>query len=316
MPEHPHDATSHPSHIDPARAAQVRDPLPHGTALLRGLLGWVVLCIGLGISIGVVEVLDQAFNLPDVARFLVQAAVMAILIVPTILLLRARLDRRPAAGLGWSPRVATPLALGLGIGLVAGVFAWVPALLAGWIRIDAIDPGAFAWFLVLNGLALAFYEALPEELALRGYTWTNLRDGWGPAVATTLTTLLFPFGGIIASTVAAGITATLGVPTTPFSAFPADPVAYVLQLVLFGLTLIAARRIPVEGALFVAVAFHWTQLSVTRALLGGLDWMDSGWSTTFVQPDAIALVLVHIVLGGFLFIAVRKVLDRRRPLNS
>ncbi len=301
-------ATDFPSS---APVAQVRNPLPRGTALLRGLLGWLVMCVGLGAAIGIVAVLEQRVGLSGVPSHLSRAALMTCLVVPTILLLRCRLDRRSLAGMGWSWHVGRPLALGLGVGVGSGLLAWTPAVLAGWIRIDSIDLPAFAWFLVVNGMALMFFEALPEETALRGYAWSNLRDGWGTTIATTVTALLFPFGGLLISGVAVAITATLGTKTATWSAFPADPAAYIVQLVLFGLALAAARRIPMEGALFVAIAFHWTQLTIARTMLNGMAWVDSGWDTTLVHPDAVVLVLVHIVLAGLIFIAARKVLHGR-----
>ncbi len=61
------------------------------------------------------------------------------------------------------------------------------------------------------------------------------------------------------------------------------------------------------------MAFHWTQLSVTRVLLDPMGWVSSGWDVAFVEPDAIALVLVHIVLAGLVFVAVRWRMERRQP---
>ena len=87
--------------------------------------------------------------------------------------------------------------------------------------------------------------------------------------------------------------------------------AYFLQVGLFGLVLCAARRVPLAGALGVAIAFHLAQLTVTRLVLGGLGWLDSGVDVRFNAPDAIALVLVHICLGGLIFILTRKFLGRR-----
>ena len=85
-----------------------------------------------------------------------------------------------------------------------------------------------------------------------------------------------------------------------------DPLIYIVQLVAFGLVLVAARRIPVRGALLVAVAFHAAHLTVNRLLLGGSGWLDSGWSVTFVEEDAIGLVLMNLALAGAVFIGIRR----------
>lgn len=280
------------------------------TALTRALIGCATLSVGLGVAIGIADVAHQRVGLDGAPRFLVQAVVMSAIVIPVVVLLRRRLDRRSLTELGLHRRVGRPLLIGLGVGLGTAVLVWVPAGLAGWIRVDAIEPSTFVTFLVLNGFALLFFEALPEELAYRGYVWTNLRDGWGLIVATVVTTALFPLGAPVSSLVSAGVITAFGSPTRWTLAFPGDPVTYVVQLILFGLALIAARRIPLEGALFIAVAFHWTQLTINRVLLNGLSWVDSGWSVTLVQPDAILLVAVHIILAGVTFAVIRRLLPR------
>jgi hypothetical protein len=190
---------------------------------------------------------------------------------------------------------------------------WVPAGLLGWIRVDDIDSAVFAQFLLINGVVLALYEAIPEELALRGSMRTNLRDGWGLVIATLLTTAAFPFIGAVVAPVKWAVIAALGGGSGELRIFPAgnDPAVYVVQLVLFGLALVAARRLPLPGALFTAMAFHWAQLSVTRALFGGRSWAPSGLTIMMVEPDAIVLVLVHIVLAGCVLIGLRLFLQRR-----
>lgn len=299
-----------------ASAAPPNDQIPRSAALARGVLGWLVLVTGLGVSIGLVTAADQRIGLSGATLALLQAGLMSALVIPVIWLLRSRLDLRSMAGLGWARPVLPPVLIGLGVGLLSGVVAWLPAAALGWIRFDQIDALAVGRFLALNGLALLFYEALPEELALRGYTWTNLRDGFSTTIASVLTTLLFPLGGVLVTGIAAGITAVLGTQAVPIRWFPGDPAVYVLQLTLFGLALIAARRLPLRGALFTAVGFHWMQLTITRALLGGLGWVPSGLEVTFVAPDAIALVLVHIVLGGLGFVLIRRLQSARQLVSG
>lgn len=275
---------------------------------MRAVLAWLVLCVGLGAASGISIVAGEWFDLSAFAGAILSALVMSAMVVPVIVLLRRRLDHRPLAGLGWSRRVGRPLLIGTVVGIGTGAVVWVPAALVGWIGIESVDLGAFVGFLLLNAVVLALYEALPEELALRGYVWTNLRDGWGVAIATVLTTALFPLSIAVASVVAAGVGLVLGTPTMEPTWSPGgqDPISYYLQLIVFGLALIAARRLPIEGALIVAMAFHVTQLTVTRTLLGGSGWLDSGWMISWHEPDAIALVLVHSILAGVVFVVARK----------
>lgn len=292
---------------------QTRRPIPRSRALAAGLLGWVFLGICLGTAIGVSESLGRTFGWGRLAEVLLQAVLMSAVVVPGIVLLRRRLDRRRVEGLGLSRSAARPLVLGVAVAVFTGLLVWVPAAMAGWIRVDGLDVAAFLGFLLLNGVVLALYEALPEELALRGYAWTNLRDGWGHAVATLVTTALFPLIGVVVAPVRWAITTVSGADGGNIEVFPGgnDPFIYIVQLVLFGLALVAARRIPLPGALLIAIAFHWTQLTITRTVLGGTGWLDSGWTITWVEPDAIALVLVHIILAGVAFMALRRRQERR-----
>ncbi|OUE29662.1 hypothetical protein BFL35_14010 [Clavibacter michiganensis] len=292
------------------RVARAR--LSRGLALRRALVGWVVLCSGLGLAVGVGESVSAHLDLPPPVGALLMALVMSGIVAPLIITLRHRIDRGTVGSLGWSRLMSTPLALGLGIGLASGAVCWVPAVALGWVRIDGIDPAAFAAFLLLNGLVLLLYEALPEELAIRGYMWTNLRDGFGPRLATLASTLVFPLSGLVVVPIAAVSAAALGGPAPATAVFPADPVTYVIQLVLFGFGLAAARALPLQGALLAAIAFHWTQLTVNRIVLGGTQWIDSGVSVTLAQPGAVALLLVHLLVAWAAFAAVGRVLRRGR----
>ncbi|MFT2708435.1 CPBP family intramembrane glutamate endopeptidase [Clavibacter zhangzhiyongii] len=308
-------ASADPS-TDPRRVAQVRHPRPWAGAVLVALLGWASLGVALGLSVGIADAVTRTTGAPLLLEVVLQAVLMTALAVPAAVVLRRRLDRRSLRSMGLAPRVGRPVALGAAVGAVTGALVWIPAGALGWIRVDDLDLLAFAGFLLVNGVVLALYEAIPEEIALRGHVWTNLRDGLGLAAATILTTALFPLLGVVVAPVRALVAIVTGGEPGPLRMFPAgqDPVVYVVQLALFGLALVAARRIPVEGAVLVAVAFHWTQLTVTRMVLGGPGWASSGWDVAFVEPDAIVLVLVHIVLAGLAFVAIRvalQVRDRR-----
>ncbi len=274
-----------------------------------------MLGVGLGLAIGIADAVVHATGAGHLLEIVLQAVLMSAIVVPAVVLLRRRLDRRSLASSGLSRRIGRPIALGVGVGAVTGAVVWVPAGLLGWIRVDGVDLAAFAGFLLLDGVVLALYEAIPEELALRGYIWTNLRDGTGLVVATLLTTALFPAIGVVIESGRWILLTIAGSDTGAFAPVPEgnDAVVYVLQLGLYGLALVAARRIPMEGALLLAMAFHWTQLTVTRVLLDPMGWVSSGWDVAFGEPDAIALVLVHIVLAGLVFVAVRWRMQRRQP---
>lgn len=295
-----------------------RRPVPRRAGLVRALTGWLVLFGCLGVVVGAAERVTDVAGLPVSARAVLQAVLLTSLVVPAVVLLRRRVDRSSTASLGWGAPRAVPVLTGALVALTTGAVVWACAWAAGWITVARVDTAQLLLFLAVNLVVICLYEAVPEELALRGYVWTNLRDGWGLLAATVVTTVLFALGGVVVSSAGWLTTALLGGGQVPFTAFPAgmDPVVYVVQLVTFGLALVAARRLPVAGALWAAISFHALQLTVTRLVLGGLGWLPSGVSVDLASPDVLALVLVHIALGGAAFVVFRKHLERRRASSS
>jgi len=291
-----------------------RRPVPRRAGVVRALTGWVVLFGCLGFVVGAAERVTDVAGLPVSARAVLQAVLLTALVVPAVVVLRRRVDLCSTASMGWGRPRAMPVLSGALVALATAAAVWGGAWAVGWITVARVDATQLALFLAVNLVVICLYEAVPEELALRGYVWTNLRDGWGLPVATAVTTAIFPLGGVVVSSARWLTMALLGGEQAPFTAFPAgmDPVVYVVQLVTFGLALVAARRLPVAGALWAAISFHALQLTVTRLVLGGLGWLPSGVSVDLASPDVLALVLVHIALGGAAFIVLRKRLERRR----
>ena len=190
--------------------------------------------------------------------------------------------------------------------------------LIGWARFDHLEPAALATFLAVNAVVLLLYEALPEEIALRGYGWSTLRESWGPLAATMTITVLFCLSTALSNLIRMTSTLVLGGGMTGFSLAPSgnDPFFYIVLLFVFGLTLVAARRIPLPGALTSAIAFHHTFLTINRVLLGGLGWIDSGVGIEFATPEVAGISLVHAALAGTVFMVVRRWLERRTAVVS
>ncbi|WP_354178228.1 CPBP family intramembrane glutamate endopeptidase [Arthrobacter sp. UYP6] len=276
-------------------------------------MAWLILCAGIGLSVTLGRLFNEWFSLGQAGLAAIQALLVSALVVPAVLLLRRRIDHKSLNGLGLARRSTRPAAIGVAVALATACLVWLPALGAGWLAIENVDLPQLMMFFLVNALLLTFYEALPEEMALRGYAWTTIRESWTPFLSTLVVTALFPLSSAVISIMQTGSALLLGVETSGLALVPPgnDAIAYFLQLIFFGLALAAARRIPVPGALAICIAFHVVQLSINRILLGGFEWFDSGVSAVFVEPDAIALVLVHIMISGIAFLAIRKKMERR-----
>ena len=291
-------------------------------ALARALIGWAVLTLGVEFSITIARLVSDWVAAGPAFVPVLQAVLTPMIVVPAVVILRRRLDRRPlrgAGGIGLARRWPATAVTGAAVGLGAGALVWAPAFWAGWIRLERLDPTALIIFLAVNTVVLLLYEALPEELALRGYGWSTMREAWSPLTATATITVLFCLNMVPGNLIRAAASALLpGVEMTGFPLAPsgADPIVYLTQMLIFGLALIAARRLPLPGALTAAIAFHVTVLTVNRVLLGGLRWIDSGVRTGLATPEVAALTLVYPVVGGVLFILIRRWLERRTGIRA
>jgi hypothetical protein len=283
------------------------------TSLVRALLGALTMMMGLSLSIEVTTAVSRIMGLTPATGFILQAVLMSAVVVPAVLLLRRRVDRAPLADLGWSLPAMRACLAGAGLAGATSALTWAGAGLLGWITVVRVDVGALMVFLVVNTVVLTSYEALPEELSLRGYAWTNLRDGWGPAVATVVVTTLFALNSAPMSLLRRIWAILLGNETEPIALAPygTPTFFYIIHLTCFGLVLIAARRLPITGALAAPMSFHLVYLTANRIIMGGFSWLGSGVEVEFDSPDTAVLVLAPLALSGPAFILLRKWLEAR-----
>jgi hypothetical protein len=278
----------------------------------RAVLGAAVMAVALGGGQALGDAVSRWTGATGFAARLVPALLVAAIAVSLIVALR-RLDRAPAARLGLTgPRASTGGFL-LGVAVVGGcaAVAFGAGTAAGWLRWRDLDTGALLAFLVTNTVIAILLEAVPEELALRGYTWGTLRERFGPFRTGLLTTLLFLAVLPVASVVSAAVTTVLGGDAGPIGLAPAgeDPVAYVVLMLVFGFMLATARAATVSATVWTCVGAHLTFLTVNRVVLFG-DARDAGWSADLVAADAILLVPGYLLLAATVFIVIGRV--RRR----
>lgn len=225
-------------------------------ALAKALSGWAILTLGVTLSIAIAQAVGSRTETGPAFIRVSQAVLVTLFVVPAIVACRRLLDRRTLAGMGLSRHWPAAAAIGVAVAVVTGAVVWTPVFLIGWARFDHLEPVALATFLAVNAVVLLLYEALPEEIALRGYGWSTLRESWGPLAATMTITVLFCLSTAFSNLIRMTSTLVLGGGTTGFSLAPSgnDPFFYIVLLFVFGLTLVAARRIPLPGALTSAIA--------------------------------------------------------------
>ena len=164
-------------------------------------------------------------------------------------------------------------------------------------------------FLLVNTVLALCLEAVPAELALRGYAYRTLNQRWRRWTSSAGTLGLFVLL-VGASSVVAAVTGRLaGVPVPAPSYAPGgqDPVVYAVLLLFFGAMLQLAR--VSTGSLWACIAAHLTFLTMNRLVLVP-EAFDAGVVTS-LRPEAELLVLVYLVLAGIGFVVIGRARGRR-----
>jgi membrane protease YdiL (CAAX protease family) len=284
---------------DPPARRPAEPPLRY--ALVRAVLGALVMGVGLGASVALGIAAADAWGLDGFLARLVPALLVTVLVVPTILFLRRRVDGRPLRGIGLvGPAAAARTAVaGFGVVLAAALLVVGGATAAGWVTWRAVEVGDLLLFLVSNTLVALLYEAVPEEVSLRGYVLTTLRSRYAHWVAVVVTTFLFVAAASTSVVVGAALTRLLGVEPFPWGAVPPgeDPVSYVMLLAVFGLMLAYARDASRTASVWTCVGAHLAFLTVNRVVLSASG---TGVDVELASPDVLLLVPLYV---GFAIVA-------------
>jgi uncharacterized protein len=237
----------------------------------------------------------------------IQAVLAGAIGMSVIFLACRHLDRRAVTSLGaslrepdWSALLTSAMlwlslaALAIVAGIVTGAFT---------VNFEVPAPSIFGWVLLQSALVL-IYEALPEELAFRGYVYTNLVERTRRWVAVLGQSVLFTVWAFALVTalqlVGLGADWSIGLDRT-------------VLFLTFGITLSLLRIWT--GSLWAAIGFHWAFQTVTQLIyLGRLQWLQ-------VPPGAdlemlgIFLWFFTVVLGGVIVLVAVARRERRVALS-
>jgi hypothetical protein len=283
------------------------------SAIGRAVAGAGVMALALGVGTGVSSVVTQRWGGPGSGSALLPALLCSVIAVSLVLVLRVRWDRRSLNGIGLTgPRESAGaflLGVAVTVGSAAAVFGAGTA--AGWVRWGPLDPVVLLIFVLNNSVVALLLEALPEELTLRGYAWTALRERYRAAVATVGTTALFLAVPGVAITVHAVITAIFAGGPFQLGIAPAgeNPLAYMALLTVFGLTLVAARTATLSASLWTCIGTHLAFLTINRGTLNGQQF-GAGWSAELTTPHAILLIPAYLIVAALIYLAMAR---RTRP---
>lgn len=285
----------------------------------RAVAAGAIMAVALGVGTGLGGLASDRAGMTGLAARLPPALLTSLIAVPLVLVLRRRWDHRSLRGLGLTGFGASVrgFVLGVTVTLASATLVFAAGTAAGWVQWRPVHPTTLLVFVLGNGLVAVLLEALPEELTMRGYAWTALRERHRAAIAAAVTTLVFLVVPGISTVVGAAVAAATDGPPSPVGIVPAgnDPVSYPVLLTVFGLTLVAARTATSSRSLWTCVGTHLTFLTVDRVVLFGRQ-RAAGWSAELTTPDAVLLVPAYLLLTALVYVALDRLRGRRRNRSS
>jgi membrane protease YdiL (CAAX protease family) len=258
---------------------------------LRAAVAWLILLV---LFLILKSAAEGVFGPYSLTRHTVAALSTSLVAVPAILAMWRLWDRRPLAELGLAPNFGA-FALGALSWLIPSLVAMAALTLSGLVSISPARPWLeIALFIPYLALLVFFLEALPEELAFRGYIQGQLTAVLPRYWAVGLQAVLFMLWGAALWTVQTG-------------SLPLDRVGIFLGAG-FVLGLVRAATGSVWGSIGLHVAFQ-----VVAQLLLSTDR-----APAFAIGDAATLTLIAIGIVPFAAAAmlVETFAARRRLARS
>ncbi len=275
---------------------------------VRIAAGWVIIFVALGLAAWWGQFGESQWGIAGKMRYGIQALIMAGMVVPGILILRLKLDRKSIASLGL-PGVKRSLfwfAFGVGIIIVPFVAIIVSTLIFGWATMTFNTSGPVIGAFSATVVTAFFFEALPEELAFRGYIYRNLNTRfarWAAALLTIALFVLLPSVLTLVQQYVLGMEVRIG-------GAGSLTIGYLITMAVFGAFTVYLRILT--GTVWTSIGFHLAFLQMSRIF--GLK------STALIQLTDITsdtpmkiIMIVGILLAFIALVAYPFIV--RRPLG-
>lgn len=271
--------------------------------------GWITVTIALFLATVAGRVSELQFSVTGNGIQMIQAIVMSIIVIPIIIYLYKKMHEqmnkpeKPAYSLDRAPHSLTGFLFVLVLA-VSGLFL-MDAI--GWITLEQWhSPKAWVGALLLNMSIALFYEALPEEIAMRGFIYDMLRlklSVWQTVIIQAFIFLAFS-AGVTLLQVMVGMAST------------ANILALLPNLILHFFFAIALALIRVfTGSLWASVGFHLGYLAVARFIL-----MPEAYGATpivtfrdnMMQGVGAVYAIMFIILGTIILLLILLGIKRRK----
>lgn len=265
--------------------------------ILLVLAGWSTLVVSLFLAGLAGDVAEQLLGLSRNSRLWVQALVMSGLVVPIILYLYPHVYRmtgvkpkKPVYSWKRLHHFITGVLLAIALASLGSIIASSQ----GWIVIEkwhTLDQWLAA--LLTNVIVAFLYEALPEELGLRGMLYDLLRHRFAAWLAVLFQIILF----ILVPVTATWLQVLFGLaPGNNIN------IVYVTIILCFGICLQLLRLWT--GSLWASIGFHLAYLEIMRFVIWPHKY--GGPIITFheSEPGLAWLISVSMIIIGSIIVSL------------
>ncbi|OMF89170.1 CPBP family glutamic-type intramembrane protease [Paenibacillus sp. FSL R7-0273] len=268
------------------------------------LLGWVAMTLGLFVATVVAHSLRTA-GFPQNGTAAIQALTSALIIVPAVYIIR----RRFQLTMGLMPLTSGAILHLLGgaaLGVIMAVLGFLITGLLGWITIEEWHLSIDLILSMSFNLCIAFlYEALPEELSLRGIVYSGLRLRLPNYAAYMGQLLLFVLVPLTVNV----LQSLVGIEKGNFINWE-----YVILLVCFGTVLQQLRSLT--GSLWASIGFHLSYLEIARFVILQRDNRLLTYSELDAGTGTVVIQFGIIVVGSSAILALLLLWRGSRPVNG
>lgn len=276
--------------------------------ILLVLAGWSTLVVSLFLAGLAGEAANQLLGLSGNSRTFVQGIVMSGLVVPIILYLYPHVYK--ITGVKSKPSVYSWKRLphfmtGVLLAIALASLGFIIASSQGWVVIEKWHtPDQWFAALLTNVIVAFLFEALPEELGLRGMLYDLLRHRFAAWLAVLFQIILF----ILVPMTATGLQVLFGLaPGNTINVF------YVTLILSFGTCLQLLRLWT--GSLWASIGFHLAYLEIIRFVFSPHQY--GGPIITFHEsmPGLVgSITMSMIIIGGIIVSLV--ILDAKRFIRK
>ncbi|WCR28421.1 CPBP family intramembrane metalloprotease [Paenibacillus thiaminolyticus] len=262
--------------------------------ILLVLAGWSTLVVSLFLAGLAGDAANQLLGLSGNSRTFVQGIVMSGLVVPIILYLYPHVYK--ITGATSKPSVYSWKRLphfitGVLLAIALASLGFIIASSQGWIVMGKWHtPDQWLAALLTNVIIAFLYEALPEELGLRGMLYDLLRHRFAAWLAVLFQIILF----ILVPITATGLQVLFGLAPGNIINMP-----YIILILSFGTCLQLLRLWT--GSLWASIGFHLAYLEIMRFVI--LPHQYGGPIITFHEsvPGLVGLfTMIMIIVGGII----------------